>query len=787
MITDRTGKRAILRRTGRVALFFMYCCLGAALLMASITVGGETVEATLPDSTAVLEEAVKVAPKDGLAWVRLGHAYLDIGDAKRARKAFRRALKGSTRAEAYNGLGLLYARQDRVPRQKAFEQFRKAIAARPDYVDAWMNIAELHVKLGDPDAEDAYRDVMRVAPEHAPAYLRLAQWYGDSGYEDRSISLYLHYLQLRPDNADGYYGLALTHVEDGQIGLALATVEQAMRAHPEDIRFLPLAAQAYNARGEASEALGVFSRYLDLIPADERRLYEDVSVISAPAELKALVASAGEGRERLPTDFWRKRDPTLVADGEGRQAEHYRRVWYARTYFAKKVTPWDRRGEVYIRYGEPDYRSRSGRVSPLPSLAVEAVKERLAAQIYTDEWRESFPVPPEVEGSGTLVGPIYPVDRFTNYGQMGASGSFGTLTGRSISPKVAGPTMVAWESWVYVGIAGGVEFAFTDQVGNGRWDFAPPPKIQPWAPLRVAASVARFNPGAVLARIVPRIPDFYSLPAGVDPLEFYYDCASFRGSAGATQVEVYLGVPLRQISSREVQGTRICEVEWRLALVDTAGEPIHRGVERLAFAVEDEEASAGSFVPDVASARIPPGDYRLAIQMTDRTSGKWGIYHQEVIVPGYGDDLAMSDLELSWSVAPEGHGDKFRKRGLWVIPMPSRSFRTGQPPHVYYEIYNLREDEFGRTRYRISYTIKQDIQRRSGLYGALASAFHHLLPGEGRKVKVSYDRSGTEGSEQMFIALDTASLETGLHQVAVAVTDLVTGTSVEKKAMFLLE
>ena len=48
-----------------------------------------------PDSLLVMEAAVKAAPKDGYAWVKLGNAYLDIGEVKKADNAFRKGIRSA--------------------------------------------------------------------------------------------------------------------------------------------------------------------------------------------------------------------------------------------------------------------------------------------------------------------------------------------------------------------------------------------------------------------------------------------------------------------------------------------------------------------------------------------------------------------------------------------------------------------------------------------------------------------------------------------------------------------
>ena len=80
--------------------------------------------------------------------------------------------------------------------------------------------------------------------------------------------------------------------------------------------------------------------------------------------------------------FWTEKDPDLTTAANERLLEHYRRVWYARRNFSGGRQPWDRRGDVYVRFGEPDHRSRSDMMNVEQSLAVQWVKERLARAIY---------------------------------------------------------------------------------------------------------------------------------------------------------------------------------------------------------------------------------------------------------------------------------------------------------------------------------------------------------------------------------------------------------------------
>ncbi|MCE2436137.1 MAG: GWxTD domain-containing protein, partial [Candidatus Latescibacteria bacterium] len=302
-----------------------------------------------------------------------------------------------------------------------------------------------------------------------PVYLELADWYVNNNFEmyhGEIRLLYEKYLRLRPDDVEVLYGLAVSYTEEHSYRSVVEIGETALAKNPGEARLLALLAQAYAGLGDPDRALELFAQYFDAIPAEERALYKDLQLVAKPEELKVYESLPEEERAAFLVTFWRKRDLTLFSGGLAREAEHYRRVWFVRTHFAKGVQPWDRRGEVFIRNGEPDYRSRSHAPNAVPSAEAEAVKERLALDIVggfvefgemTEElfFRRTGEDTEEQEleddkqafeySGGNLIEPVYPV-KFNE---------------RS----------VPWESWIYTQVGGGVEFVFVDELLNGKWQF----------------------------------------------------------------------------------------------------------------------------------------------------------------------------------------------------------------------------------------------------------------------------------------------------------------------------
>ena len=84
-----------------------------------------------------------------------------------------------------------------------------------------------------------------------------------------------------------------------------------------------------------------------------------------------------------------------------------------------------------------------------------------------------------------------------------------------------------------------------------------------------------------------------------------------------------------------------------------------------------------------------------------------------------------------------------------------------QSVFIYYEVYRLLKDEFGQTRYRVSYTLRQNIRRGFNPFGALAAKIRQFVRKTEPELVVSYERAGTDSSEPIYFELDMKKGKTG--------------------------
>ena len=764
------------------------------------------------DLLSQLEEAIERAPKDGNLWVRQGYAYFSAGDLKQAEKAFRNGMRYANSAASYNGMGLVFMYSKTHHKYNALQYFRRALGIDPTYIEAQINLAQLYIDLKNDSAEKALMKIIAMDSTYTPAYLQLGKWHDKMGLNPEKAAYYYdRYLALVSDDAEGNKLSAEFYLRIGNYAKVAGTLQGFVTRHPEAAKVFPVLAYAYMKLGKVVPAERYFEQYLDSLDPNARALYEDIRFVASRDELAAFNATPIDEREGVLRRFWNLHDPDITTAENERRIEHYWRVWYALHHFSEGQSPWDRRGEVYIRFGEPDYRSRSDELNFEQSMAVQRIKERLALSIYgtkvhPKEYLKSgsprsnpydLAEPLIAPLGATYVGPVYPVrslrgkiSEFQGY----TAKTFHTATGsaRESRTDVFRPVtasedgaMVAWENWIYVGIGDGLDITFTDERGLSIYDYAPAPPGDV-VPLKQLAVLHRYNPRTVTEQAAAQIPDYYRPLENEDPAEFYFASADFRGEDEKTLCEVYLGVPHTLGYYFATQDETRLSVERTVALINTETGSIYRSRAPLNFRnAGDVTGIKGAVVPDVIRLDVPPGSYKMEVSVQDLISIGKGRYRQDMEIEAYPQtQLRVSDLELAWQISERKERSKFSKGHLEVIPMPTRTYPRDRSIYVYYEIYNLKRNAFGQTRYRVAYTIRS--QEKMTLGALVSQLVKTITKGEVEEIAIDFEQVGRRSSEAAYVALDLTACGLGRHTVSVEITDLESGEKAVKEASFVV-
>ena len=761
---------------------------------------------------AALEVIDALLEEDGgdlMARTAEGYAHLFAGDVPHAEQAFRAARdRGGASPEMYNGIGLSHIGRKRW--DEAVAAFDQALALRAGDQTARVNRAIARLLGGKQRATDALKEAVEVHPNHPELPYLLGRVFEREGEVQAAEKAYTRQIAITPMHARARFDLARVYLKRGQLARATHLWRDLMDTRPElRDECLPLLLGAYQRMGETGEAQKAMAEYLRTVDDETRTRLRDIRTVATPQEVAAYDALPPDRHADFVRMFWSRRDPTPATPGNERLVEHYRRVLYAMRHFSTGQTPWDKRGEIYIRYGEPAHKSRAGDIRYETDADVVRVKERLWMGLTPEAHKEIIArmgrlrtstrdVQYQGEDAGDLIVADFesidyelnPNRTFFGGGADRNDGNYYDDVQDSHRDRDAGMTNIRgfpifpidggtrWEYWIYPDVAGGIEVVFAALDSRGAFDFPDMPQGRVLSTFNQSQWTAK-RPDRVVARAVGRQPEIYR-PL-TNELAFHFDAADFRGKPPHTRLEVYWGIPLSAlVDSGRTEG----EVERGIALFDSAWTPVFRKVAALPYLSDATEVQRGALLIDELALRVPPGKYHLGVEVRDRSRNLLGAYTREVAVEAYADDaLGLSDIELAGSVTEDASIKT--KGGRRVVPMPSKTYLPGQPVTIYYEVYGLTFDELGQTRYQMDYKISP--RKGKPLSVTILRAVGRLLGIEQKKVvTISYEQVGATNAEYNYLEIDISGSETGRYELEVAVTDLNAGTKASKNAIFLI-
>jgi hypothetical protein len=344
---------------------------------------------------------------------------------------------------------------------------------------------------------------------------------------------------------------------------------------------------------------------------------------------------------------------------------------------------------------------------------------------------------------------------------------------------------VGWESWVYPDVWDGVELTFTDEQGDGVFDFAPTPEGE-GLPAAQRSSLSQWNPESIYRAVRTRFPNCDRSRRLEDPLGFYHDIATFRsGETGSTVLEVYIGVPMNMARYILKRNETRLEVDESLALLDEESGKVYHNQNRLHFIGGGNLTQlASDRVRDVLRVEVPPGPHTLDLKVADPVLKRASWLRRRVEIPDYGaPGLACSDLFLGRLSSDAEGDDRFRKGSLNIVPEPTRVFNGSEELAVYFEVYNLVRDEAGQARYNVSISLgPPDGASSSVAIPGLA----RYMGTDRRPCNTTFRTRSPEPFSRECLALRLPDGISGQREVSVRVTDLSTGQTATRTAPFTL-
>ena len=182
----------------------------------------------------------------------------------------------------------------------ALRHFTVAAQKSPKLIEAWVELALLHEKRGDPrSARQAYDEILRLSESNPDLLLRLVALSLNSGETERA----LEYVRKGPDSPSFILGAVSIFLENKQWKAAESLLEELRKRpdHPEELYFY-LAGIAIDANNSPEEAL----RWIERISPDNRAYMRaiplKIQLLSTLNRAEEALAFLEQERKKAPED-----------------------------------------------------------------------------------------------------------------------------------------------------------------------------------------------------------------------------------------------------------------------------------------------------------------------------------------------------------------------------------------------------------------------------------------------------------------------------------------------------
>ena len=248
------------------------------------------------EAVACYQKALALAPDFAEAHYNLGDALKEQGRLEEAEVCQQRAKVIYRAGEHYNFGNDLKA-QGRL--NEAIENYRKALAIRPDYAEAHNNLgAALNDQGKSNEAAACYQNALAIKPDYAEAHNNLGVAFNALGRHDEAAACYQRALALVPDFVEACYNLGNAFKSRHKLNAAVENYRKALALKPDYAEAHHNLGNALKDQGNISEAIRSFRHALSLKP-DFSEAYSSLLFLHAyqaflaPGEYLALARAWG--------------------------------------------------------------------------------------------------------------------------------------------------------------------------------------------------------------------------------------------------------------------------------------------------------------------------------------------------------------------------------------------------------------------------------------------------------------------------------------------------------------
>jgi tetratricopeptide (TPR) repeat protein len=229
----------------------------------------------LGNAKKYLEKVVKLNPSTVEAYALLASVYSKQRDYTPAASAYNKVIElDPKRADAYFGLGDIYFRMQRWT--DAIAALEKGVSFDSSRKETLFTIGNAYEELRDfAKAADAYEKYLNSKPENPwTGYLRLGSCRMELAQYDQAVAALEQALKAQPQDVNVNYRLAQAYEKAGQLKEAQATYENLVALNPGDAAtYYGLIVRMYDGAGQYDNAIEAAKKVIELNPKSEIAVY----------------------------------------------------------------------------------------------------------------------------------------------------------------------------------------------------------------------------------------------------------------------------------------------------------------------------------------------------------------------------------------------------------------------------------------------------------------------------------------------------------------------------------
>ncbi|MFZ2540828.1 MAG: tetratricopeptide repeat protein, partial [Gallionella sp.] len=177
---------------------------------------------------------------------------------------------------------------------KAVASYRRAVALKPDYADAYYNLGNVLMDIRKLDESIAsYRRAVELRPNFVDAHNNLGTSLKELGQFDNAMASYRRVLEIKPDFAEAYGNIGSILKDIGQIDGAIASYQHALTLKPEytDAQSSLLFIMNYTSSRTTSYRLEEARRYGVLVSSKVAARFSSWQCTATPERLRVGLVS----------------------------------------------------------------------------------------------------------------------------------------------------------------------------------------------------------------------------------------------------------------------------------------------------------------------------------------------------------------------------------------------------------------------------------------------------------------------------------------------------------------